>query len=73
MDTDNVQGRNMKKLYLVYGGELADPNGGHYANPDKLEVVGIFGSYDDARNAWKRVSFQSVDNAFVRYKIAPLP
>jgi len=63
----------MNTMYVVYGGELADPDAGHFASPDKLEVIGIFASYNEARDAWKRVSFHTVDNAFIRYKIAPLP
>lgn len=63
----------MSMLYVVYGGELADPNADQFASPEKVEVVGIFASYDDARDAWKRVSFHTIDSAFVRYKIAPLP
>ncbi len=61
-----------QQLYLVYGGELVDPAGDVYAEPQRLDIRGIFDSYEAAYAAWKRASFESVDSALVRYRIVPL-
>ncbi|MFQ5784301.1 MAG: DUF4170 domain-containing protein [Alphaproteobacteria bacterium] len=61
-----------QQLYLVYGGELVDPAGNAYAEPARLDVRGIFDSYEVAYEEWKAASFQAVDNALVRYRIVPL-
>lgn len=61
-----------KKLYIVFGGELVDPRGADFRDPRKLDVRGIFDSYDDAVKAWRAASFQAVDDAMVRYRIAPI-
>jgi len=61
-----------QELYLVYGGDLADPTGDHYADPSALDIRGIFASYDAALAAWQEASFQAVDNALTRYRIVPL-
>ena len=61
-----------QQLYLVYGGELVDPAGNEYADPGRLDIRGIFDSYEAAYKIWKGASFQAVDNALVRYRIVPL-
>ena len=61
-----------QQLYLVYGGELVDPTGDAYADPAKLEIRGIFQSYDEAYEAWPSASFKAVDNGLARYRIVPL-
>ena len=61
-----------QQLFLVYGGELIDPMGNAYADPAKLDIRGIFESYEEAYEAWQSASFQAVDNALARYRIVPL-
>ena len=61
-----------QQLFLVYGGELVDPTSDAYVNPANLDVRGIFDGYEAAYEAWQGASFQSVDNALVRYRIVPL-
>lgn len=61
-----------QQLYLVYGGELVDPASNVYADPENLDIRGIFDSYEAAYEAWQRASFQAVDDALVRYRIVPL-
>jgi hypothetical protein len=62
----------MKKLYLVFGGELVDPRSDEYRDPKALDVRGIYDSYEEAVKAWRAASFQTVDDAMVRYRIAPI-
>ncbi len=63
---------SQQKLFLVYGGEVVDPLSGTYREPGKLDVRGIYASYEDALKAWRMASFMAIDNAFIRYRIAPL-
>ena len=60
------------KLHLVFGGELLDPQGTSFADPDNLDVIGVFPSYQKAHDAWKAAAQRTVDNANVRYFIAHL-
>lgn len=62
----------MAKLHLVFGGELVDPQGGEFRDPENLDVVGIFPSYAAAHDAWKAAALRTVDNAHTRYFIAHL-
>lgn len=59
-------------LYLVFGGEVLDPTRDDFKNPRKLDIRGIFDSYEDALKAWRAASFQAVDDAYMRYRIVPL-
>jgi len=61
-----------KSLHLVYGGELVDPAGLEFRDTNDVHLVGIFASYEDARNAWKSEAQRTVDNAHMRYFIAEL-
>ncbi|MSP83594.1 MAG: DUF4170 domain-containing protein [Alphaproteobacteria bacterium] len=63
---------SQQKLFVVFGGELSDPQSSTFSEPGKLDVRGIFESYDEALKAWRAASFSAVDNAFIRYRIAPL-
>ena len=60
------------KLFLVYGGELEDPQGYDFIDPSKIDVVGIYPDYDAAYDAWKNHAQRTVDNAHMRYFIANL-
>ncbi|MDF1719151.1 MAG: DUF4170 domain-containing protein [Minwuia sp.] len=59
-------------LYLVFGGTLVDPRDNVLADPEKVDVAGIFPTYDGAMKAWRTKSQANVDDAYVRYFIAPL-
>ncbi len=58
--------------HLVFGGEVSDPAGTDFVDYNNIEVVGIFGSYDDALNAWRAASQARVDEAHVKYVIVHL-
>ncbi len=61
-----------QRLHLVFGGELVDPDRTVFRDVSALHVVGIFPSLETARAAWKAESQRTVDNAHMRYFIAPL-
>ncbi|QNL19306.1 DUF4170 domain-containing protein [Hyphobacterium sp. CCMP332] len=58
-------------LHLVIGGELTDlgPNANQFKDMSKVDFVGAFANYDDARRAWKSAAQRTVDNAHMRYFI----
>lgn len=60
------------RLHLVFGGELKNPESTEFRDPDNLDVVGIFPSYDKAFTAWKNAAQRTVDDAHMRYFIAHL-
>lgn len=60
------------KLHLVFGGELIDPQKTEFRDPDNLDVIGVFPSYDKAFAAWKDAAQRTVDSAATRYFIAHL-
>jgi len=57
-----------QRLHLVFGGELTNPSG----NVDDIETAGIFPDHQSAYDAWKRMARRTVDDARVRYSVAPL-
>ncbi len=61
-----------KGLHLVFGGELIDPKGTKFKDVDKIQIVGIFPDYESSRQAWKKWSQKTVDDAHTRYFIAHL-
>jgi hypothetical protein len=56
-------------LHLVIGGELEDVEHTEFRDPSKVEFVGAFPSYAEARTAWKSRAQATVDNALMRYFI----
>jgi hypothetical protein len=56
-------------LHLVFGGELKDVKGTEFRDLSKLEFVGAFPNYAEARKAWKSKAQATVDNAHMRYFI----
>ena len=62
---------NNQLLHLVIGGELAcvDPQNCEFKDLDAVDFVGAFGTYAEARAAWKGAAQRTVDNAHMRYFI----
>ncbi len=56
-------------LYLVIGGELRHLDAPVFRDLTKVEFVGAYGSYDEAKKAWKARAQATVDNALMRYFI----
>lgn len=56
-------------LHLVIGGELKDVSDTEFRDPTRVEFVGAFPNYAEARKAWKAKAQATVDNAHMRYFI----
>lgn len=56
-------------LHLVIGGELADLSSNEFRDLSKVDLVGAYGTYDEALRAWRTKAQQTVDNALMRYFI----
>ena len=56
-------------LHLVIGGELRHLDAPVFRDLTKVEFVGAYGSYDEAKKAWKARAQATVDNALMRYLI----
>ena len=56
-------------LHLLIGGELADVETVAFRDLSKVEMVGAFPNYEEARKAWKARAQATVDNAHMRFFI----
>ena len=56
-------------LHIVIGGELQDVREPVFRDPSKVEFVGAFPNYAEARKAWLAKAQATVDNAHMRYFI----
>lgn len=56
-------------LHLVIGGELKDLDHIEFRDLTKIDLVGAFGSHEEAVAAWRRKAQETVDNALMRYFI----
>ena len=56
-------------LHLVIGGELKTVDDGppEFKDLTKVDLVGAYPTYQDARRAWLAKAQQTVDNALMRY------
>jgi len=59
-------------LHLVFGGELTSLDEVDFRDIGKLDIVGIFPSYEEAYEAWQEAVNHTVDNAQMRYFIVPI-
>ncbi len=58
--------------HLVFGGEVADPQGVDFVDYGNLHIVGIFPDYKKAHEAWRGASQARVDEANVKYVVVHL-
>jgi hypothetical protein len=56
-------------LHLVIGGELRHLDAPVFRDLSKVEFVGAYPNYAEARQAWKARAQATVDNAHMRYFI----
>ncbi len=56
-------------LHLVIGGELEDVEHNTFRDLKKVDLVGAYGSYQEALSAWRSKAQSTVDNALMRYFI----
>ena len=61
----------MSKLHLVFGGRVTDPQGLDF-DLDTIDLVGLYGSYADAEDAWRGMAQKTVDDAEMKYVIVHL-
>ena len=61
----------MSKLHLVFGGRVTDPRGLDF-DLDSVDLVGLYGSYADAEDAWRAMAQKTVDDAEMKYVIVHL-
>ena len=61
----------MSKLHLVFGGRVTDPQGLDF-DLDTIDLVGLYGSYADAEEAWRGMAQRTVDDAEMKYVIVHL-
>lgn len=60
------------QLYLVFGGKVSDPRTTDFVDASQLDTVGIYPTYEDAKNAWKGASQSKVDDAMTKYVVVCL-
>lgn len=56
-------------LHLVIGGELRHLDAPVFRDLSKVEFVGAYPNYEEARKAWKSRAQATVDNAHMRFFI----
>ena len=61
----------MSKLHLVFGGRVKDPRGLDF-DLGTIDLVGLYGNYADAEDAWRGHAQRSVDDAEMKYVIVHL-
>lgn len=59
-------------LHLVMGGRVSDPQTLDFTNLDEMDLVGVYGSYAEAEEAWRGKAQRTVDDAEMRYVIVHL-
>lgn len=57
--------------HLVFGGKVSDPQTLDF-DYSKIDIVGIYPSYAEATDAWRRVSHANVDDAMTKYVVVHL-
>lgn len=61
----------MSKLHLVFGGRVKDPRGLEF-DLGTIDMVGLYGNYADAEDAWRGRAQRTVDDAEMKYVIVHL-
>lgn len=59
-------------LHLVFGGELSALDKTEFRDLSKLDIVGIYPNFAEAKTAWKAAAQRTVDNAQMRYYVVHL-
>ncbi|MCP5380572.1 MAG: DUF4170 domain-containing protein [Novosphingobium sp.] len=62
----------MQLLHLVMGGRVKDPRSLEFADLTQIDLVGVFGSYAEAEDAWRSNAQRTVDDAEMKYVIVHL-
>ncbi len=62
----------MQKLHLVMGGRVSDPQGIDFVDLKNLDLVGVFGDFASAEDAWRENARRTIDDAEMKYVIVHL-
>jgi hypothetical protein len=62
----------MQKLHLVMGGRVKDPQGLEFVDLEALDLVGVYGEYAAAEEAWRDKAQRTVDDAEMKYVVVHL-
>jgi hypothetical protein len=62
-----AKGTPKQLLHLVFGGELVSTEGTEFKDLSKLDIVGIYPNFAEARAAWAAKAHGTVDSAQTRY------
>ncbi len=62
----------MSKLHLVFGGRVRDPQGLDFVDLNAIDLVGVYGNYAEAEDAWRANAQRTVDDAEMKYVIVHL-
>ena len=54
-------------LHFVFGGELKDTQVVEFKDMSKLDFVGMYPNFAEAKKAWRAKAQATVDNAQMRY------
>ena len=54
-------------LHLVFGGELKNTQDVEFKDLNKLDIVGMYPNFAEARRAWAAKAHGTVDQAQMRY------
>jgi hypothetical protein len=57
-------------LHLVFGGELKTTGDTEFKDLSKLDIVGMYPNFAEAKQAWLGKAQSTVDNAQMRYFVA---
>ena len=62
----------MQLLHLVMGGRVKNPQSLEFADLNDIDLVGVYGSYAEAEEAWRSNAQRTVDDAEMKYVIVHL-
>ena len=62
----------MQLLHLVMGGRVKNPQSLEFADLKDVDLVGVYGSYAEAEEAWRSNAQRTVDDAEMKYVIVHL-
>ena len=62
----------MQKLHLVMGGRVSDPQGLEFVDLEKMDMVGVYGDFAGAEEAWRSKARATIDDAEMKYVIVHL-
>lgn len=64
--------KSKQLLHFVFGGELKNTGDIEFKDLSKLDFVGMYPSFDEAKKAWRAKAQATVDNAQMRYFVVHL-